>query len=212
MTLVILAANKTMQSTLMEGVNSLFEDVKAVSTVSEIQDDWAAMACVAQADNNNYKDLLKLAETMPVFALITPEAGKNDVAEFVFCREIPIRLGTIKNALKEFLKNRQQKNKMKPLVMGDYQLDPSTNSFQNKKHKIKVRLTEKEQDMLLYLQNRIEESVSKEELLQRVWDYADNVETHTLETHIYRLRQKIERDPANPEFLITDEDGYRLNF
>jgi DNA-binding response OmpR family regulator len=73
-----------------------------------------------------------------------------------------------------------------------------------------IRLTEKECDILLTLYDADGKSVSRQTLLDQVWGYASNVETHTLETHIYRVRQKIEIDPAAPAFLLTDEQGYLL--
>lgn len=74
-----------------------------------------------------------------------------------------------------------------------------------------VRLTEKELSMLRILHEHTDRSVSREVLLDRVWGYVDGVETHTLETYIYRLRQKIEDDPAMPRILLTTEAGYQLN-
>lgn len=76
-----------------------------------------------------------------------------------------------------------------------------------------VILTEKEVAVLLHLwreQQAGRQAVTREELLRDVWQYASDTDTHTIETHIYRLRQKIEIDPANPEFLMTTKDGYRL--
>ena len=73
----------------------------------------------------------------------------------------------------------------------------------------KVRLTGKETDILKYLY-RAAGSVSRDVLLDQVWGYNASVSTHTLETHIYRLRQKLERDPANATILITEGGGYRL--
>lgn len=74
---------------------------------------------------------------------------------------------------------------------------------------IEAALTEKEADVLLYLwQKKI--PVTRDDLLRDVWEYASDVDTHTIETHIYRLRQKIEPDPENPVVLITTKDGYQL--
>lgn len=73
-----------------------------------------------------------------------------------------------------------------------------------------VRLTEKERDVLLILLESGGSVVSRETLLRNVWGYASDVETHTLETHIYRLRHKIETDPGNPVLLVTAGEGYRL--
>lgn len=73
-----------------------------------------------------------------------------------------------------------------------------------------VRLTEKEVAILCYLKDSAPLPIKRQVLLEKVWAYADGVETHTLETHIYRLRQKIESDPSSPQILLTAEDGYRL--
>ena len=74
----------------------------------------------------------------------------------------------------------------------------------------KVRLTEKETSILKYLYRAGEKVVTRDVLLHEVWGYNAGVTTHTLETHIYRLRQKIERDPSNAELLVTETGGYKL--
>lgn len=75
----------------------------------------------------------------------------------------------------------------------------------------KIRLTEKETSILKFLYRSGEKVVSREVLLHEVWGYNAGVTTHTLETHIYRLRQKIEKDPSNAELLVTETGGYRLS-
>jgi DNA-binding response OmpR family regulator len=75
----------------------------------------------------------------------------------------------------------------------------------------KLKLTEKETAILQYLNRAKGGIVSRDELLREVWGYNANVTTHTLETHIYRLRQKIEVDPASARILVTDIGGYRLS-
>ena len=71
-------------------------------------------------------------------------------------------------------------------------------------------LTEKETSILKYLYRAGEKVVGRDVLLHEVWGYNAGVTTHTLETHIYRLRQKIEPDPANSEILVTETGGYKL--
>lgn len=74
----------------------------------------------------------------------------------------------------------------------------------------KIRLTEKETAILRYLYRAGKTPVARETLLQEVWGYNSGVTTHTLETHIYRLRQKIEPDPSAPTLLATQAGGYKL--
>ena len=74
----------------------------------------------------------------------------------------------------------------------------------------KIRLTEKETAILKYLFRAGGKVIGRDVLLNEVWGYNSGVTTHTLETHVYRLRQKIERDPSNAELLVTEPGGYRL--
>jgi DNA-binding response OmpR family regulator len=74
----------------------------------------------------------------------------------------------------------------------------------------KLRLTEKETAILRYLYRAGQAVVSREILLQEVWGYNASVTTHTLETHVYRLRQKIESNPSSARILITEPGGYKL--
>ena len=74
----------------------------------------------------------------------------------------------------------------------------------------KVRLTEKETAILKYLYRAEQKVITRDVLLEEVWGYNSGVTTHTLETHIYRLRQKIEKDPSNARLLVTESGGYKL--
>lgn len=97
------------------------------------------------------------------------------------------------------------------LTFGPYDFQPRENTVHHKITNKFQKLTDKERDMLLILIGAGGKSVTRQNLLDSVWAYAPDVETHTLETHIYRLRQKIEDDPANPVILLTDETGYRIS-
>ncbi|MGE0652234.1 MAG: response regulator transcription factor [Alphaproteobacteria bacterium] len=94
-------------------------------------------------------------------------------------------------------------------AIGPYTFQPAQKLLLDEKEK-KIRLTEKETAILKYLYRTGDKAVSREKLLNEVWGYNAGVTTHTLETHIYRLRQKIERDPTRSEILITEKGGYRL--
>jgi DNA-binding response OmpR family regulator len=93
--------------------------------------------------------------------------------------------------------------------IGPYEFRPASRLLMDGKQR-KIRLTEKETNILKYLYRAAAKPVGREELLREVWGYNAAVTTHTLETHIYRLRQKIEPDPANLRLLLTEAGGYRL--
>ncbi len=93
--------------------------------------------------------------------------------------------------------------------LGAYEFRPAAKMLVDEKLR-KIRLTEKETSILKYLYRACEKAVSREELLAEVWGYNAGVTTHTLETHVYRLRQKIEPDPANARLLLTEAGGYKL--
>ena len=93
--------------------------------------------------------------------------------------------------------------------IGHYVFKPSSKQLIGEKGN-KLRLTEKETAILRHLYRAASQVVTRETLLREVWGYNSNVTTHTLETHIYRLRQKIERDPANSQLLLTEGGGYKL--
>jgi DNA-binding response OmpR family regulator len=95
-------------------------------------------------------------------------------------------------------------------AIGPYTFRPSAKTLSDDAKRRKVRLTEKETAILKYLYRAGEKTIGRAILLNEVWGYNSGVTTHTLETHVYRLRQKIERDPAKAEILITEPGGYRL--
>jgi DNA-binding response OmpR family regulator len=95
--------------------------------------------------------------------------------------------------------------------VGPYIFHPAKKLLQHSVTKRRIWLTEKEMGILKYLYRSDAHSVGRQKLLHEVWGYNSAVATHTLETHIYRLRMKIEDNPAKPELLITDSQGYRLD-
>lgn len=93
--------------------------------------------------------------------------------------------------------------------VGPYTFKPSAKMLVREDNR-KVRLTEKETAIIKFLLRSGEQIVSRDVLLHDVWGYNAGVTTHTLETHVYRLRQKIERDPSHAEILVTEGGGYKL--
>ncbi|MGX9966358.1 response regulator transcription factor [Roseomonas sp. F4] len=95
--------------------------------------------------------------------------------------------------------------------VGPYTFRPSAKLLLDAARNRKIRLTEKEAAILKYLYRAGGRPVGRQILLNEVWGYNSSVTTHTLETHIYRLRQKIEPDPGNARLLVTEGGGYRLD-
>lgn len=118
----------------------------------------------------------------------------------------PFRLGVLLARLRAHLRQHEHSDAA-ACCLGPYNFQPGAKLLSNGRKKI--RLTEKEVAILKYLY-RSGSVISREVLLNEVWGYASGVSTHTLETHIYRLRQKIEQDPANAQLLVTEPGGYRL--
>jgi len=130
---------------------------------------------------------------------LTIEANEYIIKPFKY----PALLKSIELQLRQFGKTEDTQHNI-----GSYVFKPNSKVLESKNKSI--RLTEKENDILKFLYQNLETIVSREVLLHEVWGYNSKVTTHTLETHIYRLRQKIEIDPANACFLITETGGYRL--
>ncbi len=123
----------------------------------------------------------------------------------------PLRIGALLDRIYKHIAAEQSPDMAHILTIGGYELDRQNNFLTHIQTGEVIRLTDKETHILQYLHGHSGTFVERRALLDEVWGYADNVETHTLETHIYRLRQKIEKDPANPALLVTTEQGYSLN-
>ena len=121
----------------------------------------------------------------------------------------PFRLSVLLARLRAQFRQHEQSEDV-VFTIGPYTFRPSAKVLIHGETKNKVQLTEKETSILKYLYRSGSNVVGRETLLREVWGYNARVETHTLETHFYRLRQKIEADPSNPELLVTEPDGYRL--
>ncbi len=96
-------------------------------------------------------------------------------------------------------------------TIGPYTFRPSAKLLHEPHKNRRIRLTEKEAAILKFLYRAGTRPVARQVLLNEVWGYNAAVTTHTLETHIYRLRQKIEPDPSNARLLVTEGGGYRLD-
>jgi len=131
------------------------------------------------------------------------ESGANDYVTKPF--KFAVLLARIRSHLRQ-----HEQSEDAVFAIGPYTFRPSAKILLNNDNQQKVRLTEKETSILKYLYRAGDKVVSRDILLNEVWGYNAGVTTHTLETHIYRLRQKIEADPSNAEILVTEPGGYKL--
>ena len=105
----------------------------------------------------------------------------------------------------EFLK--LQFNSQSEVIVKNYKID--LNSREILKNNIKLKLTEKEINTITYL-SKSKKPVSIHELQEKVWSYQSDIETHTVETHIYRLRKKILNTFNDKDFIISEKNGYKI--
>ncbi|XDA98584.1 response regulator transcription factor [Sulfitobacter sp. LCG007] len=130
------------------------------------------------------------------------DAGANDYVTKPF--KFPVLLARIRAQLRQ-----HEQSEDAVFQLGHYTFKPAMKVLITEDDK-KVRLTEKETNILKFLYRSTDGVVPRDVLLHEVWGYNAGVTTHTLETHIYRLRQKIEPDPSNARLLVTESGGYRL--
>ncbi len=165
--------------------------------------DAIAFAIIGLADGDGVAaDLRNQGLSCPILLLTDGEAmgAQESLAK-------PFRFSALLARL-HGLNTHQGAGEDKVVKIGPYSFHPSAKLLQADGRK--VRLTEKETNILKFL-HASAGTVPREILLHEVWGYGPAVATHTLETHIYRLRKKIEQDPAKAQILLTEGGGYRLS-
>ncbi|MGF1606063.1 MAG: response regulator transcription factor [Rhodothalassiaceae bacterium] len=132
------------------------------------------------------------------------ESGANDYVTKPF--KFAVLLARIRAQLRQ-----HEQSEDAVFTVGPYTFKPAAKLMVRDADGQKVRLTEKETSILKYLYRAGDKPVGRDELLNEVWGYNAGVTTHTLETHVYRLRQKIETEPSQAKILVTEPGGYRLD-
>ena len=143
----------------------------------------------------------------PIILLGTVEQWAQSGASGALAK--PLRFSVLRDRIRSLLRaprDIQEEN----YAIGSHLFEPVARQLKHAHTGAVVRLTEKEAAMLLYLFRAGGAAVAREQLLQNVWGYHAAATTHTLETHIYRLRQKLEDNPAEARILVTEPGGYRL--
>ena len=146
--------------------------------------------------------LMLTAQDSDADEILGLESGANDYVTKPF--RFSVLLARIRAALRQ-----HDQSEDVVFTIGQYSFQPAAKILEASDGN-KVRLTDKETSILKYLYRQGPKTITRDVLLKEVWGYNNRVTTHTLETHIYRLRQKIERDPSNARLLVTEDGGYRL--
>jgi DNA-binding response OmpR family regulator len=157
---------------------------------------------ILRKDNFKHPVIMLTAQESDSDTILGLESGANDYVTKPF--RFAVLLARIRAQLRQ-----HEHSEEAVFTIGEYTFRPAAKMLIDQKGS-RIRLTEKETSILKYLYRAAEKVVSRDVLLHEVWGYNAGVTTHTLETHIYRLRQKIERDPSHAELLITEAGGYKL--
>ncbi len=155
----------------------------------------------------------RLGHTMPII-MLTGTAGEDDIVSGLNAGANdyiakPFRVNELLARLQAQLRVFDNSEDA-VFTIGPYTFRPAAKAL-IRSDKRRLRLTSKEVDIIKFLYQHANRVVSRQTLLDEVWGYNAGVTTHTLETHIYRLRQKIEVDPTNCRLLVTLPGGYRLD-
>ena len=156
------------------------------------------------ADKNNFDDIKK--KTTKDFLVIS-EDQSLDLSNQLFLKSLPIQITRLIELINiEFLKKKF--DLQSDLNIGSYNLN--LNSRQISQKGIKLNLTEREANLIIFL-HKSKLPVSIEKLQKEVWEYGSELETHTVETHIYRLRKKFNETFKDNNFIISSKEGYKIN-
>ena len=166
--------------------------------------DMDGREAVRQMRRNGFRGpiIMLTAQSSDADAILGLESGANDYVVKPF--KFAVLLARIRAQLRQ-----HEASEDAIFRIGPYTFRPGAKILVNEKGS-KLKLTEKETAILRYLYRAGARVVSRDTLLSEVWGYNAHVTTHTLETHIYRLRQKIENNPSNARILVTEAGGYKL--
>ena len=154
---------------------------------------------------SNEKSLINEIKNLNNYLIITKKQILKFNNQFILS-QLPIKIFKIIEKLNiEFLK--QQFVEQSQVIINDYTIDINAREMFSKN--IKLKLTEKEVNTIIYL-SKVNKPISINELQTKVWDYHSDIETHTVETHIYRLRKKISKSFLDNNFIISRNNGYQI--
>lgn len=162
-------------------------------------------------DPYNYQAVSKLGQTAQLSYFLywgQARGEQENIFDYKFTQSL--RIGHLMDRISSLLQGKSSGQVKRRLAIKNWNILFPENTLKSKSGDAQIELTDTECQLLRALYLSEEEGISKQDLLDSVWGYHKDVETHTLETHIYRLRQKLEADPSEPNVLITTDAGYVL--
>lgn len=197
----IISSNKLFVEDLSEQIKHYIPSIEAT-----FEEDDSCDVFFIDENKETVKKISSQYKTKPIIFLSTL-IQSQDLADVIISK--PFSLVKILNSIKDNTLLPKVRHK-ECILFKEYSFYPVkkeiTSSFTGKT----IKLTEKEVKILKYLHANIPNTVGKDDLLENVWGYSTEMTTHTIETHIYRLRQKVEQD-CGTQIIITESSGYRLN-
>ena len=196
-----------------EFIVSHFSTIRdAIQNIAPFQIDLILVSSVVlQLEIDNFIDFLGKAQKRRPVILLEKNSYNSKKTYSVNIHHViktPFRISTLIKSITKCINNFEQGDNSE-ISVGPYLFIPKRKVMLN--DSIEIRLTDKETEMISYLYFSDSEVVCRDELLHAIWGYNPEVNTHTLETHVYRLRQKIEKNPSKAEIIVTEDSGYRLN-
>ncbi len=163
---------------------------------------------IVDENTEKLRELHKQQLQVPTILLLSSgaDAGDAEASNIVYK---PLVLNNFLNLLQAGI-NIYENSSDGYLNFNQYELRPAKKEILNLRNGEVIKLTEKEVAIIKYLYKAKDKIVSKNELLQEVWGYSPEVTTHTIETHIYRLRQKVEHEDTSAQIILTSDGGYQL--
>jgi len=188
---------------------------KAASSFAQIEACSLLFLDIPFLNNEDFIDYGMLKNKLNVPLMAFTKKGyyvkSSVIHQFLLNKTIvkPFKMSRLTDEIDGLLTERRDKL-MVPTRIGEYLFLEDESLLFGPDDRKKIRLTEKETAILIRLSAANGESVSRNTLLEEVWGYKAGIDSHTLETHIYRLRKKIEELGSNGSFLKTSRDGYKL--
>lgn len=204
--ILFLSDNKNFAEDLSEQIALYANDF----TILHENDETAAVDMIILDDKVSL--LVSIRKEHPHTPVILLQKEEDDTIETSVLNNIvfkPFSLEKLLNQVRAGI-NLLDNSEVGYLNFNKYIVRPIKKDIYNQRNKEVVKLTEKEVAILKYLYKCRDRIVTKNELLQEVWGYSPEVSTHTIETHIYRLRQKVEHEDAEAQLILTEDGGYRL--